>query len=139
MLSHHGLLEYGAAKLPTTPEAQLLHYVDNIDAKLFSFSQVQSANGWSFNTRSLGRPLFVPPESTRTWAAPLVVPDMSRGPGQAADRLATAPVPEAPVAPAHEPARKRAKPVAEEAEPDKSTPLDTPARPRPLMLFDGLE
>jgi hypothetical protein len=38
-----------------------------------------------------------------------------------------------------EPARKRAKAVAEEAEPDKSTPLDTPARPRPLMLFDGLE
>jgi 3'-5' exoribonuclease len=139
VLSHHGLLEYGAAKLPTTPEAQLLHYVDNIDAKLFSFSQVQSANGWSFNTRSLGRPLFVPPESTRTWAAPLVVPDMSRGPGRAADAVA-APAPVAALeTPAPEPARKRAKPVAEEAEPDKSTPLDTPARPRPLMLFDGLE
>jgi 3'-5' exoribonuclease len=138
VLSHHGLLEYGAAKLPTTPEAQLLHYVDNIDAKLFSFSQVQSANGWSFNTRSLGRPLFVPPDSTRTWAAPLVVPDMSRGPGRAADAVAAAPV-AALETPAVEPARKRAKAVAEEAEPDKSTPLDTPARPRPLMLFDGLE
>jgi hypothetical protein len=63
---------------------------------------------------------------------------MSRGPGRAADAVAAAPV-AAVETPAVEPPRKRAKAAAEEAEPDKSTPLDTPARPRPLMLFDGLE
>ena len=34
ILSHHGQPEFGAAKLPATPEAILIHYVDNIDAKL---------------------------------------------------------------------------------------------------------
>jgi len=32
--SHHGQLEYGSPTLPRTPEAFILHYVDNIDAKL---------------------------------------------------------------------------------------------------------
>ena len=32
--SHHGVLEYGSPVVPKTPEAYLLHYVDNIDAKL---------------------------------------------------------------------------------------------------------
>jgi 3'-5' exoribonuclease len=34
ILSHHGQPEFGAAKLPATPEAILIHYIDNIDAKL---------------------------------------------------------------------------------------------------------
>lgn len=34
VLSHHGELEYGAARLPQTAEAFALHYADNIDAKL---------------------------------------------------------------------------------------------------------
>lgn len=33
ILSHHGTREFGAAALPMTLEAQLLHYIDNIDAK----------------------------------------------------------------------------------------------------------
>ncbi|MFT4547045.1 MAG: 3'-5' exoribonuclease [Verrucomicrobiales bacterium] len=32
--SHHGILEYGSPVVPKTPEAFLLHYVDNIDAKM---------------------------------------------------------------------------------------------------------
>ncbi len=32
--SHHGELQYGSPVLPKTPEAVLLHYVDNLDAKL---------------------------------------------------------------------------------------------------------
>jgi 3'-5' exoribonuclease len=32
--SHHGEYEYGAPVLPKTPEAVLLHHIDNIDAKL---------------------------------------------------------------------------------------------------------
>ena len=34
ILSHHGEPEYGAAKVPMTPEAILVHLLDNIDAKM---------------------------------------------------------------------------------------------------------
>ncbi|MEM6333462.1 MAG: HD domain-containing protein [Planctomycetota bacterium] len=34
LLSHHGIPEYGALKVPATPEAILIHYLDNIDAKM---------------------------------------------------------------------------------------------------------
>jgi 3'-5' exoribonuclease len=33
ILSHHGLPEYGALKVPATPEAVLIHQLDNVDAK----------------------------------------------------------------------------------------------------------
>jgi len=31
--SHHGTHEWGSPTLPRTPEAMVLHYVDNLDAK----------------------------------------------------------------------------------------------------------
>jgi 3'-5' exoribonuclease len=34
VLSHHGLPEFGAARLPSSPEAILVHLIDNIDAKM---------------------------------------------------------------------------------------------------------
>jgi len=34
ILSHHGLPEFGAAKLPATPEAFAVHMIENMDAKL---------------------------------------------------------------------------------------------------------
>jgi len=34
ILSHHGEPEYGAAKIPATPEAILINMIDNIDAKM---------------------------------------------------------------------------------------------------------
>lgn len=37
--SHHGTLEFGSPVMPKTPEAQMLHYVDNIDAKMEMFFQ----------------------------------------------------------------------------------------------------
>jgi 3'-5' exoribonuclease len=33
VLSHHGVYEYGSPKLPAIPEAFILHYLDNMDAK----------------------------------------------------------------------------------------------------------
>jgi len=33
ILSHHGIPEYGAAKIPSTPEAILVSLLDNLDAK----------------------------------------------------------------------------------------------------------
>ncbi|MGE5646830.1 MAG: 3'-5' exoribonuclease YhaM family protein [Acidobacteriota bacterium] len=34
ILSHHGSLEFGSPKLPLFPEALMLHYLDDIDAKM---------------------------------------------------------------------------------------------------------
>jgi 3'-5' exoribonuclease len=34
VLSHHGSLEFGSPKLPMFPEALLLHYLDDLDAKM---------------------------------------------------------------------------------------------------------
>jgi len=35
VLSHHGIHEYGSPKLPMVPEAYFIHYLDNLDAKMF--------------------------------------------------------------------------------------------------------
>ena len=36
VLSHHGKYEFGSPKLPMTPEAILFHYLDDLDAKMYS-------------------------------------------------------------------------------------------------------
>jgi len=38
VLSHHGTHEYGSPKLPATPEAYFIHYIDNLDAKMYMTS-----------------------------------------------------------------------------------------------------
>ncbi len=43
ILSHHGELEYGAPKVPATAEAFVLHYADNMDAKLAQCREVFGA------------------------------------------------------------------------------------------------
>ena len=63
ILSHHGTLEFGSPRLPATAEAIMLHYADNIDAKM---QQVETAladlpqdeSGWSGYVPSLERALF---------------------------------------------------------------------------------
>ena len=35
VLSHHGVYEYGSPKLPAIPEAFFIHYLDNLDAKMW--------------------------------------------------------------------------------------------------------
>ena len=39
ILSHHGAPEFGSVKLPMTPEAVALHYLDNLDAKIHAFTR----------------------------------------------------------------------------------------------------
>ena len=34
ILSHHGVPEFGAVKMPATPEAIAVHMIENLDAKL---------------------------------------------------------------------------------------------------------
>ncbi len=39
ILSHHGKLEYGSLKLPYLKEAEILCYIDNIDARMNMFEK----------------------------------------------------------------------------------------------------
>ncbi|MCD6151591.1 MAG: HD domain-containing protein, partial [Deltaproteobacteria bacterium] len=48
LLSHHGEYQWGSPKRPKIPEAMLLHYLDDLDAKLNSiavFCSAQRENG----------------------------------------------------------------------------------------------
>lgn len=63
ILSHHGTHEFGAAKLPMTPEAIALHYLDNLDAKIHSFTRDiredrNQSSAWTPYNQSLQRRLF---------------------------------------------------------------------------------
>jgi 3'-5' exoribonuclease len=63
ILSHHGIREFGSPVLPATAEAMVLHYADNIDAKL---NQVRGAlegtvpgeDAWSNYVPGLDRLLY---------------------------------------------------------------------------------
>ena len=37
ILSHHGSYAHGSPRLPMTPEAAVLHQIDNLDAKVYEF------------------------------------------------------------------------------------------------------
>ena len=66
VLSHHGKYEYGSPKLPMTAEAILLHYLDDLDAKMqtvrneFARSETAGRSGAEMTewVRSLERPLL---------------------------------------------------------------------------------
>lgn len=63
ILSHHGQHEYGAPCLPQTPEAFILHYADNMDAKMGQFRKMfdeQGEDQWSQWNAGLGRKIFHP-------------------------------------------------------------------------------
>jgi 3'-5' exoribonuclease len=66
ILSHHGELEYGAVVKPQTPEAQVLHYLDQIDARLNMFAgAIDEADGpWSAYQRPLGRQVYAGSDPT---------------------------------------------------------------------------
>ena len=62
ILSHHGKYEFGSPKLPSFPEALLLHYLDDMDSKLESMRATVSADqndmDWTPYNRSLERSLL---------------------------------------------------------------------------------
>jgi len=59
IISHHGEYEFGSPKLPSTPEAILLHYADNIDAKLKTVEELldkdTSPGKWTGYQKALQR------------------------------------------------------------------------------------
>ncbi len=63
IVSHHGPVEFGSPKPPMTPEAIALHYLDNLDAKIHTFTReirddptVDST--WTAFNQNLGRRLY---------------------------------------------------------------------------------
>jgi len=63
IVSHHGSYEFGSPKLPMTLEAIALHYLDNLDAKIHTFSREirddpSRDSTWTPFQQSLGRRLF---------------------------------------------------------------------------------
>ncbi len=71
ILSHHGEYEFGSPKLPMTPEAVVLHYLDNLDAKLQLFNlliqgDVNTDSNWTPFQPHLGRKLFKATVSDRS-------------------------------------------------------------------------
>jgi 3'-5' exoribonuclease len=63
--AHHGSLEFGSPVLPKTPEAIVLHHVDNIDAKLEMFRR-----GYA-SSKELGTGIF---EKFSPWPVNIVAP-----------------------------------------------------------------
>lgn len=60
--SHHGQLEFGSPVLPKTPEAAMLHFVDNIDARMEMFlAAYASGPAEQQGPREWVRPLGVAP------------------------------------------------------------------------------
>lgn len=63
IISHHGSYEHGSARLPMTPEAIVLHHLDNLDAKVHEFVRTidEDPNGesnWTPFVPRLDRKLF---------------------------------------------------------------------------------
>lgn len=63
ILSHHGTLEYGSAKVPMTPEAMLLHMIDAMDTKMFMVARElredrNNPTAWTPYNHNLGRRFY---------------------------------------------------------------------------------
>jgi len=74
ILSHHGEHQYGASQLPQTAEAFVLHYADNIDAKVAQCRHIfntftENDSGWSPYQTTLGRYMHQPARTPKS-AAP---------------------------------------------------------------------
>lgn len=65
IVSHHGYLEHGSPKVPMTLEAIVLHYLDDLDAKVNAATEViradrNSDSTWTGFQAVLGRKLYKP-------------------------------------------------------------------------------
>ncbi len=65
VLSHHGKYEFGSPKLPATPEAIAIHYLDNLDAKVHMFlreieNDADPASHWTQYHRALETRVYKP-------------------------------------------------------------------------------
>jgi 3'-5' exoribonuclease len=82
LLSHHGKLEYGSPKLPSTPEALMLAYLDDLDSKVEAMQRLIAephiAGDWSRISPMFERPIY----RRRT----IETPALAQGNGAATDQ-----------------------------------------------------
>ncbi|GAB1409430.1 HD domain-containing protein [Desulfovibrionales bacterium] len=99
LISHHGELEFGSPRRPKTVEAFILHYADNLDAKI---NTIEAALGqtateepgepesyWSDYQRSLSRYVFQPRRTPDTEKATASAPQQESGQKQRTMQLVT--------------------------------------------------
>ena len=70
ILSHHGKYEYGSPKLPSITEAQVIYFLDEIDAKVTNITGILSeqstqASNWSNFSKIHGRTFYR--SNTKSW------------------------------------------------------------------------
>jgi len=62
LLAHHGKLEYGSPKLPSTPEALMLAYLDDLDSKVEAMQRLmaepQTTGNWTRISPMFERPIY---------------------------------------------------------------------------------
>ena len=62
IVSHHGQYDYGSPKLPATPEAFMVNYIDNLDAKMNQTAALiendPGSDNWTAYQRSLETKLY---------------------------------------------------------------------------------
>ena len=62
LLAHHGKLEYGSPKLPNTPEALMLAYLDDLDSKIEAMQRLiaepHATGDWTRMTQMFERPIY---------------------------------------------------------------------------------
>jgi 3'-5' exoribonuclease len=62
LLTHHGKLEYGSPKLPSTPEALMLSYLDDLDSKVEAMlrliAEPQVDGDWTRISPMFERPIY---------------------------------------------------------------------------------
>lgn len=63
IVSHHGQLEYGSPKLPMTPEAVFIYYLDNLDARTHAFvrdikEDKNTLSSWTAYNPNINRKLY---------------------------------------------------------------------------------
>jgi 3'-5' exoribonuclease len=84
VLSHHGETEFGAVKLPMTREAVVLHYADDLDAKMSSLTRILAESKAGDESWTSYQPLFErfffrgfppPPRSMALADAPVAEPE----------------------------------------------------------------
>jgi 3'-5' exoribonuclease len=62
LLAHHGKLEYGSPKLPMTPEALMLAYLDDLDSKIEAMQRLMDEphirGDWTRMAPMFERPIY---------------------------------------------------------------------------------
>ena len=59
IVSHHGRREWGSPIEPSTPEAFVLHLIDNLDSKLNQLRGLHPGDGELQFVRALGRTIYL--------------------------------------------------------------------------------